>query len=57
MRKDLADAELLARGDADSFVDGAFYVMTLPPDLELDGVARWIGEDGRTGDEVRFRLP
>lgn len=33
------------------------YVMTLPPDVELDGVMRWIGEDGRPGDEVRFRLP
>jgi hypothetical protein len=38
-------------------VDGDFYVMTLPPDLELDGAMRWIGEDGRVGDEVRFRLP
>jgi hypothetical protein len=38
-------------------MDGDFYVMTLPPDVELDGVMRWIGEDGRPGDEVRFRLP
>lgn len=37
-------------------VDGDFYVMTLPPDLELDGVMRWIREDGQAGDEVRFRL-
>jgi hypothetical protein len=38
-------------------VDGDFYVMTLPPDVELDGVMRWIGEDGRAGGEVPFRLP
>jgi hypothetical protein len=36
-------------------VDGDFYLMTLP-DLEMYGVMRWIGEDGRVGEEVRFRL-
>ena len=38
-------------------VDGDFYVFTLPPDVEPDGVLRWTGEDGRAGEEVRFRLP
>jgi hypothetical protein len=37
-------------------VDGDFYVMTLPPDLEEYGVMRWIGEDGRVGEEANFRL-
>jgi hypothetical protein len=38
-------------------LDGDVYVMTLPPDPQVDGVMRWIGEDGRAGEEVRFRLP
>jgi hypothetical protein len=35
-------------------MDNDFYVFHLPPDVELDGVMRWIGEDGQPGDEVRF---
>jgi hypothetical protein len=54
------DGEVAVRvgtSDGPDGVDGDFYVLTLPPDLELDGVMRWIGEDGRAGEEVRFRLP
>jgi hypothetical protein len=54
------DGEVAVRAgtsDGPDGVDGDFYVLTLPPDLELDGVMRWVGEDGRAGDEVRFRLP
>jgi hypothetical protein len=39
-------------------VEGDFYVMYLPPDLEIDGRMNWLDERGAPGDEgVRFRLP
>jgi hypothetical protein len=39
-------------------VEGDFYVMYLPPDLEIDARMNWLDESGEPGDEgTRFRLP
>jgi hypothetical protein len=39
-------------------VEGDFYVMYLPPDLEIDGRMNWLDARGAPGDEgMRFRLP
>jgi hypothetical protein len=55
------EGEVVERVDTSEGPDGVpgdFYVMYLPPDLEIDGRMEWLDQSGEPGDEgVRFRLP